>query len=75
MTNAELATELKRLNRLNRAELAALGDRHRRACPNPVHLASAVAKLSDPDDSKYPRRVRAKPGPLPGQTPRAYRTS
>lgn len=46
MTNAELAKQLKKLNRLNRAELAALSDRAARACPNPVHLASALAKLN-----------------------------
>lgn len=49
---------LRRLGRLNRAELAALSDRADRACPNPVHLASALAKLADDDESKYPRRAR-----------------
>lgn len=36
---------MKRLGTLNRAELSALGDRHARLCPHPVHLASAIAKL------------------------------
>ncbi len=37
--------DLKKLNRLSRAELTALGDRERRAAPHPGHLASALAKL------------------------------
>jgi aminoglycoside phosphotransferase len=46
VTNAELAKQLKKLNRLNLTELRALGDRAARACPNPTHLASALAKLN-----------------------------
>lgn len=50
MTNDEIqAAMLKRLNLLNRAELAALSDRDRRATPNAVHLASALAKLAGND--------------------------
>lgn len=43
------AALLRRLSRLDRAELAALSDRERRATPNAVHLASALAKLADDD--------------------------
>lgn len=46
MTNAELAKQLKKLNRLNRYEITALNDRNARMSPNPVHLASALAKLN-----------------------------
>jgi hypothetical protein len=48
---------LRRLGRLNRAELAALSDRDRRASPNAVHLASALAKLADDNDANYPARA------------------
>ena len=51
MTPAESAAqgrELKKLNRLNLAELRALNDRNARRSPNPVHLASAIAKLHAP---------------------------
>lgn len=58
MTNTELAAQLKRLNRLNRAELAALNDRSRRASPNPVHLASALAKLNDDNNANHPTRAK-----------------
>lgn len=80
LTDAELdalldrkvqAVLLRRLNRLTRAELAALGDRAGRRCPNPIHLASALAKLDAPGPVARPRPA---PGPLAGQTPRRYRT-
>jgi len=48
MTPAEMAAQaaaLKKLNRLNLAELRALGDRHARLCPHPIHLANALARL------------------------------
>lgn len=58
MTNAELATQLRRLNRLNRDELAAVNDRNAHRAPNAAHLASAIAKLNDPCDAKYPKRAK-----------------
>lgn len=62
---------LKRLNRLTRAELSALNRRNNHGSPNPVHLASALAKLDDPDGARYTKRT--KPGPIPGQISRTYR--
>jgi hypothetical protein len=66
---ARVHAEMKRLGTLSRAELTALGDRNARRCANPAHLASAIAKLNNPDAT----RDHVKPGPLAGQTPRAYR--
>lgn len=46
VASAELERRsLKRLALLSRAEIQALCDRDRRACPNPVHLAAALTKL------------------------------
>lgn len=81
MTDADLdalldrrsqAALLRRLGRLNLAELRALGDREMRRGPNPAHLAAALAKLAAPGPVARPRVT---PGPLAGQTPRAYQTA
>jgi len=39
--------ELRKLSRLSRRELTALGDSHARACPNPSHLRAAIVKLNE----------------------------
>ena len=45
--------ELRRLNRLTRAELTALADRDARRSPNAVHLASALAKMKDNPEPEF----------------------